>query len=122
MARILVIDDEQPVRDMMRQMLEDAGYQVDEADNGDDGVRAFGLRPADLVITDILMPKKGGRLAIKEIREHCPQAPIIAMSGGGRTGRLNFLSTAQTFSGVRTLRKPFRRTELLAMVEELLAA
>lgn len=120
MARILVIDDEEPVRAMIRQMLERAGHGVEEAEDGEAGIRAYRAHPCDLVITDILMPKKGGLVAIKEMREAFPDARVIAISGGGRTGRLSFLSTARTFPGVRTLKKPFRRSDLLSLVDEVL--
>jgi hypothetical protein len=61
-------------------------------------------------------------VTISELRQEYPDTRVIAISGGGRNGKLNFLSTAKTFSGVRTLRKPFRRIELLQTVEELLGA
>lgn len=121
MAYILVVEDEEAVRSMLRQMLERAGHVVAEAPDGEEALHAYRARPADLVITDILMPKKGGLVAIKEIQALAPGAPIIAISGGGRTGRLSFLSTARTFPGVRTLKKPFRRSELLSLVDEALA-
>ncbi len=121
MARILVIDDEEPVRTLVREMLQRAGHQVEEAVDGEQGLAAFHRSPADLVITDILMPAKGGLVTIKEIRAAAPDAKIIAMSGGGKTGKLSFLSTARTFPGVRTLKKPFRRNELLTLVEATLA-
>ncbi|MBE0617974.1 MAG: response regulator [Proteobacteria bacterium] len=120
MARILVVDDEEPVRAMIRQMLEGAGHVVEEAEDGEAGIRAYRTRPSDLVITDILMPNKGGLVAIKEMRAAFPDARVIAISGGGRTGRLSFLSTARTFPGVRTLKKPFRRADLLSLVDEVL--
>ncbi|MBE0617583.1 MAG: response regulator [Proteobacteria bacterium] len=122
MARILIIDDEEDVRSTLRQMLEVAGHQVDEAAEGEEGVRRFSLRPHDLVITDILMPVKGGLTTIREIRERYPQAKILAISGGGKDKKLSFLSTARTFPGVRTLGKPFSRADLLTTVQELLAS
>jgi CheY-like chemotaxis protein len=121
MPRILVIDDEEPVRRMIQEMLVRVGHTVEEAGDGDDGTRAFRRQPADLVITDILMPNKGGPVAIKELRGSFPSARIIAISGGGRTGRMRFLSTARTFPGVRVPKKPFRRAELLQRVGEALA-
>ncbi len=120
MARILIIDDEQQVRAMMRQMLERAGHEVDEASDGEAGLRSFQRKSADLVITDILMPVKGGLVTIAELRRDHPGVKVIAISGGGRNGKLNFLSTAKTFPGVRVLRKPFRRAELLETVKETL--
>jgi len=121
-AHILVIDDEESVRTMIREMLSRDGHTVTEADDGDAGLEAFRRQPADLVITDILMPNKGGLVAIKELRASRPTAKIIAISGGGRTGRMNFLSTARTFPGVLTLQKPFRKSELLKLVDQALAA
>jgi len=121
MAHILVIDDEEPVRSLIREILERAGHIVAEAADGEIGLQTFRLHPADLVITDILMPNKGGLVAIKELRESFPKVRVIAISGGGRTGRMSFLSTARTFPGVRTLKKPFRRTELLTLVDQALA-
>jgi len=118
---VLIIDDEQPVREVLRDILEEANYTVYEAEDGEKGVkRALMLRP-DLIITDILMPKLGGLSLIGEVRKGYPRAKVIAISGGGKNGQLNFLKTAQTYRGVRTLNKPFENKELLKMAEELLA-
>lgn len=121
MAKVLVIEDEEQVRDIIRQTLERAGHEVFEAADGEEGIEAYRANKVDLVITDILMPKKGGLVTILELRQENPDLKIIAMSGGGRSGKLNFLSTAKTFPGVKTFRKPFRKTEFLAVVDELLA-
>lgn len=121
MATVLVVEDEEQVRDMIRQTLERAGHEVLEAADGEEGLNVFDHTKIDLVVTDILMPKKGGLATILELRQKNPEVKIIAMSGGGRSGKLNFLSTAKTFPGVRTFRKPFRKTEFLAAVDELLA-
>lgn len=120
MAKVLVIEDEEQVRDMIRQTLERAGHEVFEAADGEEGVEIFDHQNIDLVVTDILMPKKGGLVTILELRQKAPNLKIIAMSGGGRSGKLNFLSTAKTFPGVKTFRKPFRKTEFLSAVDELL--
>lgn len=120
MAKVLVIEDEEQVRDMIRQTLERAGHEVFEAGDGEAGIEIFDHQKIDLVVTDILMPKKGGLVTILELRQKSPNLKIIAMSGGGRSGKLNFLSTAKTFPGVVTFRKPFRKTEFLTAVEELL--
>ncbi|RMG84102.1 MAG: response regulator [Candidatus Dadabacteria bacterium] len=122
MAKILVVDDEEHVRDVVRQMLEQAGHEVREAADGVEALDQVGAWQPDLVLTDILMPNKGGLVLIKELRERDPRLPIVATSGGGRTGKLNFLSTARTFKGVVTLKKPFSRRELLAAVGEALGA
>jgi DNA-binding response OmpR family regulator len=121
MARILVIDDETAVREVLRAMLEQAGHTVDEASDGDEGLRKFIMRPADLAIIDIVMPKKSGLTLIRELRDQFPQSKIVAISGGGASGKLNFLSTARNFPRVRTLLKPVRFADLLRTVNEVLA-
>lgn len=120
MTSVLVVDDEEPVRVMLRQMLERAGYRVIEARDGEEGVASYRRDPTDVVITDILMPRKGGLVLIGELLKEYPAARILAVSGGGRDGKLNFLATVRTYPGVKTLKKPFTRTELLAALTELL--
>lgn len=120
MACVLIVDDESPVRELLRDILEEANHTVFEAENGETGLkRALMIRP-DLIITDILMPKVGGLTLIGEVREAYPRSKIIAISGGGKNGQLNFLKTALTFPGVRILNKPFTPEELLSIASELL--
>lgn len=120
MARILIIDDEAPVRNMLRQMLEKEGYEVAEAEDGKVGMRRYAEHPPDLVITDILMPEKEGIETILALRKADPGVKIIAISGGGRTGRLDVLPVAKAFGALRTLAKPFTRDELLGAVRSVL--
>jgi len=120
MARILIIEDDVAARELLRDILETEGHEVAEADNGEDGVGRYRAGTTDLVITDILMPKKGGLNVIRDIRDKDPSARVIAMSGGGKDGKLNFLGTARTFDGVLTLSKPFKHTDLIAVVEKAL--
>lgn len=121
MARILIIDDESQVRDVLRQALERAGHDVVEAKDGREGLRAFRVTPADLILTDILMPEKEGLETIIELRREIPGIKIIAMSGG-RGGKLNFLDVAKQLGAQRVLQKPFGVHEVLKMVTELLEA
>jgi CheY-like chemotaxis protein len=120
MATVLIVDDEEPIRLLLRQMLERAGHRVTEACDGEEGIEAYRRGPADVVITDILMPKKGGLVLIRDLINEFPQAKILAVSGGGRDGKLNFLATARTYPGVKTLRKPFTRSDLLDALADLL--
>jgi len=120
MARILVIDDEAPVRDILRQILEREGHEVVDAPEGAIGLKLFYENPTDLIITDILMPEKEGIEIILELRKTAPGVKIIAISGGGRTGKLDVLPIAKSFGALRTLAKPFERQELLAVVREVL--
>jgi CheY-like chemotaxis protein len=122
MARILIIDDEQPIRDLLRQMLQHAGYEVVSAANGRQGLRLFYEHPADLVITDILMPVMPGSRLISILRSDYPDIKIIAISGGGsmlQSG--SYLKLARELGAQRILRKPFQQAELVTAVEETLA-
>ena len=121
MARILVIDDEAPVRNMIRQTLEREGYEVADAGDGRQGMAQLRRQPVDLVITDILMPEQEGIETIRMLRKEFPQIKILAISGGGKTGKLDILPVAQTFGAHRTLAKPFDRKDLLAAVSALVS-
>ncbi len=120
MKRILIIDDEEPLRRMLRQMLERNGFIVTEASNGAVGLKMHGKEPFDLIITDIFMPEKEGLETIREFRREFPSVKIIAMSGGGKTGELSYLSLATALGASRALAKPFERAQLLAAVTDLL--
>jgi len=120
MARILIIDDEEQMRGMLRQMLERAGYEVIDAADGKEGMKLFRREPADLIITDLLMPEKEGLETIMELRREFPGTKIIAISGGGREGILDFLPAARKLGACATLAKPFERQEMLDAVAKAL--
>jgi len=119
MIRILLIDDDALARDMLRQMLERAGYDVVEAANGREGLQQYQATAIDLIITDILMPDQDGLETILELRRLAPEAKIIAISGGGQSGLLDLLPVAAKLGAQRTLWKPLRRLELLAAIRQL---
>lgn len=121
MAHILVIDDEPLVRELLKAMLEGAGHEVTVAADGDAGMAAYRRRPADLVITDLIMPGKEGIETIRELVQGVPGIKIIAISGGGRLDPHGYLGLARKLGAARSLAKPFERRELLDTVAELLA-
>ena len=121
MACILIIDDDEQIRKTLRATLEREGHNVVEAPDGYHGVQLFRRKGADLVITDIVMPNKEGLETIRELREDCPDVKIVAISGGGVIEPRFYLYLAQKSGAVRTLAKPFNRSELLAAVDDLLA-
>ncbi len=121
MVRILIIDDEDELRSMLRQMLEQAGYEVTEAVNGAEGIQLYEQDTHDLIITDIIMPEKEGVETIIALRRADPGLPIIAISGGGRLDATDFLTMTKKLGARRTLSKPFRRDQLLEAVGECLA-
>ena len=120
--RVLIIDDDEQLRALLREILERAGFAVVEAANGVEGLRLFRGDPADLVITDLIMPDKEGVETILELRREFPEARIIAISGGGRNGCANYLPIAARLGARRTLAKPFSRQEILDSVRETLTA
>jgi CheY-like chemotaxis protein len=120
MARILVIDDDERVLRVLREALRDAGHDVVTACNGSIGVARFREHPADLVITDIIMPEKEGIETIVDLRHDDPDVPIIAISGGSLQAQGSYLPTAEALGATRTLEKPFRLHELIEVVRSLL--
>ena len=117
MARILVIDDEELARYTIREILDSAGHEVVEADNGVKGVELQDAQPFDLIVTDVLMPEKEGIETILDVLQDHPRQKIIAISGGGRDRYLGYLETARRLGASRTLAKPFSKSELLESVD-----
>ena len=97
MRKILIIDDEPYILLMLKKMLEKAGYEVDMASNGQQGMELFEKDNADLVITDIIMPDKEGLEIILEMKKQRPDLKIIAISGGGRISPESYLECATHF-------------------------
>ncbi len=120
MARILLIDDDDQFREMLAEILAGAGYEVVEARNGNAGAKAQYERPADLVITDIVMPEKEGLEVIRELRRQDPEVGIIAISGGGCYSGAHYLEVAEKLGADRALAKPFKRRDLLESISEIL--
>jgi CheY-like chemotaxis protein len=112
MARILVIDDDEFFRPMLRETLVELGHSVTEATNGQDGLNRHEAGGFDLVLTDLVMPEKEGIETIMELRERDPGLPVIAMSGGGRTLADNYLHVASKVGADWVLTKPFSREDL----------
>jgi len=120
MERILIIDDEASIRSMIRLILEREGYIVVEASDGAEGIQRFREVPADLVITDLIMPNKDGIGMILDLKKEFSTAKIIAMSGGGLNHPEGYLRGAKKLGAAYTLAKPVNRQELLRAVKDTL--
>lgn len=118
-VRILIIDDDFSVREMLREFLELVGYEVLEASDGAIGVDLYRRAPTDLIITDMLMPHKDGLATIQDIRREFPHAKIIAMSGAGGDGPSDLLTEAHKRGAWCTIVKPFRLHEMLAAIQAI---
>lgn len=123
MAKILLVDDDPLVRASLTDVLSDNGHDVAEAGNGIEGLEALKGDTFDLVVLDILMPEKEGIETIREIRKNkkWKTLPVLAISGGGRTGWSDFLHMAAELGANDTMAKPFGATELVDRVTRLLA-
>lgn len=116
MADILVIEDNSEIRIMIRAMLEKEGHEVREALDGEEGVARYEEQPADLVMTDLFMPKRGGIETITDLLEIDPGAKIIAMTAHGSEEQYDFLKVAEALGAVATLEKPFVSKDLIDIV------
>jgi DNA-binding NtrC family response regulator len=120
--RVLLIDDEPMVRKIVRKMLERAGHEVVEAENGRVGIEQLERTNFDLVVTDIIMPEMEGIETLMTVRERFPAVVVITMSGGGRTGNVDFLDVAEKLGASATLQKPFTYVALTEAIDQSFGA
>jgi len=116
MPTILIIDDEELVRVLLRSALEEAGYEVTEATNGRQGLELYRNKQTDLVITDILMPELNGLDMLLELTREFLHAKVIAISGAGGEKEKNVLDVAKLLGARQTFQKPFSMSHLLGAV------
>ena len=120
MYSILIIDDDEKFRVMLRNMLERANYDVVEAREGGEGIKVALQKHFHLAIVDLIMPEKEGVETIMEMRENLPNLKIIAISGGGRMKPEGLLQAAKTMGAHHTFTKPLDQEEILGAVKELI--
>jgi DNA-binding NtrC family response regulator len=118
MARILVIDDEDDIREDLRMALERQRHEVVEAIDGKFGLDEYQKGVFDLVITDLIMPRMEGVEIILALKKLNPDVKIIAISAGGMGKANDYLSMVKRLGAKQTLRKPFSRTEFLTAVQQ----
>jgi DNA-binding response OmpR family regulator len=119
MYRVLIIDDDAQVRQVCRAVLEQDGFEVDDAADGVTGLAKFDSRPADIVLCDIFMPNKDGIETIQELTRTYFDVKVLAISGGA-PGLPDYLPSARVFGAASVLQKPFTPAELLAAVRGVL--
>lgn len=113
--RVLVVEDCEPMRNYVVDLLESEGYVVTAATDGVQAMEKFSTADFDIVLTDIAMPGKDGIDTIMEIRELHPPVGIVAMSGVD--ARESLLRIATIYDADEVIKKPFTREQLLAAVE-----
>ena len=125
MRRILVVDDDPHICLAVRAWLKRYGFRVSIADGGLNGLAALDNATFDLMIVDIFMPDMRGFESIRMFHNHAPAVPLIAISGyafaGPEATSSDFLGMALRLGATRCLRKPFRPTTLLGVIDECLS-
>jgi DNA-binding response OmpR family regulator len=113
------VEDDPRVRDVLYQALVMAGYDVVAAADGEEALTAYAAAPTDVIITDLLMPRKDGVETIRGLRRQHPDARVIAVTA--TRGRFNRLTAARHVGAHRTFLKPFGMSDLLTVVQDVLA-
>jgi DNA-binding response OmpR family regulator len=118
--RVLIVDDDEQIRVLLQQMMEWAGFDVLVAENGKIAMQMQSRQPADLVITDLIMPEQEGLETISRLKKDYAGIKIIAISGGGRIGPEAYLPAALELGADLVFSKPFDVQEVVNSVKELL--
>jgi len=119
MTRVLVIDDNDDFRKLALLWFQIHGIEAEGAANGAQGLELQRARPATVIVTDIFMPEKEGIETIQELRREFPETQIIAMTGRESLTGYDVFQVARELGVVRTLKKPFKLDDLVAVVKEL---
>jgi YesN/AraC family two-component response regulator len=121
MATILLVDDEDLLREGVREILEMSDYTVIEARDGEEALSQFAVNNVDMVISDVVMPNMDGVDLVSRLRESFPDIPILTISGGSRVVSARFGLDSALLSGANaSLTKPFTAKQLIEKVKELL--
>ena len=120
MANILLVEDDDLVRDMLTQLLQRASHQVATATNGEEATTYLQNQVPDIMVTDIIMPKKSGITLISEAKLGHPDLEIIAISGGGRLDPTGYLDLSETLGASVSFEKPIDNTALLMAIDLLI--
>ena len=120
MSKILVIDDDDQVLGILRSFFESNSYEVSTASHGSEGLRDFRDNPADIVMTDIVMPEKDGLETIQEFQRDFPDAKIIAMSGDSVDSDI-YLENIATFDVDAVIEKPQICHDINGLIEKVMS-
>lgn len=116
-ASILVVDDDEQIRHVLRRKLEQCEYDVCEAANGREAIRALETAPFDLVLTDIVMPDTDGIETLRYVRKHLPHVKVVAISAPNNE---LYLESAAGLGAARTFQEPLKLAELAEAIDDLL--
>jgi len=119
-SHVMVVDDEPQIRNILRVILEQEGYTVAEAEEGEMALKLHEENPCKLMILDIVMPGMEGLETLMHLRKQYPDVKVIMMSGGGKSLTMSFLPAATKLGAVKTFQKPFVLDEMVTAVRELI--
>jgi two-component system, chemotaxis family, chemotaxis protein CheY len=119
-VRILVADDEPRIVAAVKTALEAGGFEVSEAADGVEALRACRAHSIDLVLCDVFMPNQDGLETIPELLRQHPNVKIVAMSGGHSVWTTGLLETAKQLGASAVLQKPFTGKQLLGVIRQVL--
>jgi DNA-binding response OmpR family regulator len=120
MPGIMIVEDDNDLREMLKVSLTRRRFTVLEAENGKDAINHFKPEVTDLVITDLIMPEEDGLKVIMKLHELKPSLKIVAISGGGKAGPASYLNLAKALGADVVFSKPFSVNDLIKKIEELL--
>lgn len=122
MSRILIIDDDQDILNILQPVLEDYNYEVFATTSAPDGLKTLSEQSIDIVVTDILMPDLDGIEVIQALKSEYPEVKIIAMSGGGsdRKKFQEYLPIAKRLGADEIIPKPIDLNLLLKTIQDLI--
>jgi CheY-like chemotaxis protein len=119
MSRILIVDDDELFRPMLRNTLIKLGHSVRDTSDGDEAMLMYHEEPADVLMTDIIMPGREGLEVIAMFKGRFPDLKVVAMSGSGRVVDTNYLKLATEGGADAVIEKPFSREKLTAVLSQV---
>ena len=120
LKHVLVVDDDELVRTLTKELFERIGCSVSVAENGNVALAEIVARMPDLIVLDIIMPEKEGLEILIQMKRKHPEVKIIAISGGGRKHIDDLLVIADRFGADVVLKKPIKPAILLDHAAQLL--
>jgi CheY-like chemotaxis protein len=117
MSAILVIEDNETLRELFQLALARAGHEVWVADNGKDGIKLLQAHPIDVMITDVVMAGQDGLESVQIARKLRPKLPVIVISGDAPRHAPLYLKLAGHFGANKVLLKPFPIETLISTVQ-----
>lgn len=116
--KILIVDDDQDIRDLLRLFLEREGHTVLDADNGKSGIELQRSNNCEVLICDLIMPVQEGIETITQFKDEYPAVGVIAISGGGKIGAESYLTVAKQLGAWKVFMKPLDREKLVNAIDE----